>query len=44
MIETRLPTWTLGAVASVDINPVAVFETGAVALDALIETARSGSG
>jgi acyl-CoA synthetase (NDP forming) len=32
-----------GAVASVDINPVAVFETGAVALDALIETARSGS-
>ncbi len=29
-----------GAVASVDINPVAVFETGAVALDALIETAR----
>ena len=29
-----------GAVASVDINPVAVFETGAVALDALIETAK----
>src|SRR5258706_2325161 len=29
-----------GAVASVDINPVAVFETGAVALDALIEAAK----
>ena len=29
-----------GAVASVDINPVAVFETGAVALDALIELAQ----
>jgi len=29
-----------GAVASVDINPVMVFETGAVALDALVETTR----
>jgi acyl-CoA synthetase (NDP forming) len=29
-----------GAVASVDINPVAVFETGAVALDALVEVAE----
>jgi len=29
-----------GAVASVDINPVAVFETGAVALDALVEVAK----
>jgi acyl-CoA synthetase (NDP forming) len=29
-----------GAVASVDINPVAVFETGAFALDALVEVAK----
>ena len=29
-----------GAVSSVDINPVAVFETGAVALDALVEAAK----
>jgi hypothetical protein len=29
-----------GAVASVDINPVAVFETGAMALDALVEAAK----
>jgi acyl-CoA synthetase (NDP forming) len=29
-----------GAVASVDINPVAVFETGALALDALVEAAK----
>jgi hypothetical protein len=29
-----------GTVASVDINPVAVFETGAVALDALVEAAK----
>jgi hypothetical protein len=29
-----------GTVASVDINPVAVFETGAVALDALVEVAQ----
>jgi acyl-CoA synthetase (NDP forming) len=29
-----------GGVASVDINPVAVFETGAVALDALVEAAK----
>jgi acyl-CoA synthetase (NDP forming) len=29
-----------GTVASVDINPVAVFETGAVALDALVEVAK----
>ena len=29
-----------GAVASVDINPVAVFETGAIALDALVEVAK----
>jgi len=29
-----------GAVASVDINPVAVFETDAVALDALVEVAK----
>jgi hypothetical protein len=29
-----------GAVAAVDINPVAVFETGAVALDALVEAAK----
>jgi len=29
-------TWD-GAVASVDINPVMVFETGALALDALVE-------
>jgi hypothetical protein len=30
-----------GRVASVDVNPVLVFETGAVALDALVES-RSG--
>jgi acetate---CoA ligase (ADP-forming) len=29
-----------GAVTSVDVNPVAVFETGALALDALVETRR----
>jgi acetate---CoA ligase (ADP-forming) len=29
-----------GKVASVDINPVAVFETGAIALDALVEAAE----
>ena len=29
-----------GTVASVDINPVAVFQTGAVALDALVEVAQ----
>jgi hypothetical protein len=29
-----------GEVASVDVNPVAVFETGAIALDALLETRR----
>lgn len=29
-----------GAVASVDVNPVAVFETGAVALDGLVEVAK----
>ena len=29
-----------GEVASVDVNPVAVFETGAFALDALLETGR----
>jgi hypothetical protein len=29
-----------GAVAAVDINPVAVFETGALALDALVEVAE----
>ena len=29
-----------GEVASVDVNPVAVFETGAFALDALVETRR----
>jgi len=29
-----------GEVASVDVNPVAVFETGAFALDALLETRR----
>ena len=29
-----------GTVASVDVNPVAVFETGALALDALVEVAK----
>jgi hypothetical protein len=29
-----------GAVVSVDINPVMVFETGALALDALVESRK----
>ena len=29
-----------GAVAAVDVNPVMVFETGALALDALVESSR----
>ena len=35
-----LASWD-GVVASVDVNPVAVFETGAVALDALVESTQS---